>query len=367
MRYAVLLTYLFLFGQLDAQVLNPVQVCTLPVDVNESSGLEVLPNGHFITHNDGGWAREVYEFDSACNLIRTVYLDSISQVDIEDVSVDDSGNVYIGDFGNNNTLHGRTDLVIYKIDSLTFATKDTLVPQFIHFSYSDQSDFAPPPSERIYDCEAMVHFNDSLYLFSKNDQTATNTYTRVYALSDQPGTYVAQLRDSLNTGGRINAASYNHHLGQLILAANDQLWKSEGFVAPDWFSGLNTQYMIPVNRKYEGALLLNDTRILLSTDTQSSTTGELYEMFEGINLIENNITTSDEIFVYPNPFSNELLIRANGQAEQIRIVNSSGRLVFEQTIHNSTISISPDLAPGIYHLSTWRDGRLIQSHKVIKV
>ncbi len=355
---------LFWITVVGAQILNPVQICVLPSQVNESSGLELLPNGHYLTHNDGGWAREIYEFDATCNLVRTVYLDSINQVDIEDISIDDSGNVYVGDFGNNNTLHGRTDLVIYKIDSLSFATKDTIIPEFIHFSYSDQTDFSPPPSERIYDCEAMVHHGDSLYLFSKNDATATNTYTRVYALSDQPGTYVAQLRDSLNTGGRINAASYNHSLGQLIMSANDLLWKSEGFTAPNWFSGLNTQYVIPDVRKYEGALLLGDGRMLLSTDTQGSATGELYEMLEGINFVREKDVSGNSL--YPNPFVNELTVEVEEGTDYVQIMNGVGQTVFKTEIHQSKMLIAPNLVPGVYHLSIWRNGKLLESFKLVK-
>ena len=192
------------------QWVHPVPQCQMAPQIVEASGLEQLSNGYYVTHNDGMVEPELYVFDTLCQLVRTIYLDSVSNIDIEDITVDDSGNVYIGDFGNNNTWHSRTDLQIFKIPDPIDLAQDTIVPQIIEFSYSDQTSFSLPLDSLIYDCESMIHYDDTLYLFSKSESFATSKMTRMYALPDVPGVHVAELKDSLETGGRIGAADLNN-------------------------------------------------------------------------------------------------------------------------------------------------------------
>ena len=310
------------WGSAAQPIIDPTALCALPSIIDEASGLEELPNGHFLSHNDGGTGRCIFEMDASCNLLRTIYLDSINNVDIEDIAVDDSGHVYIGDFGNNNTLHGRMDLMIYKIDSAVFAANDTLVPALITYSYSDQVDFAPPASNRIYDCEGMIHFNDSLYLFSKSEATATSPYTRVYSLSDIPGNHIAQLRDSLNTGGRVNAADFNALAGKLILTSNTKMWEIDVMSPPTWFGGTTTQYDMQVARKYEGVMLKSPNEVYIVDDTQGQGVGQLFYL----NFLSLEVSNEviNRLSLYPNPSSSQFTIEAGEPIEKIEIYNSSG-------------------------------------------
>src|SRR5690606_35185269 len=94
-------------------------------------------------HNDGGDAPNLYLTDGQGKLIRTITLPGISNSDWEDLTVDNQGRIYIGDFGNN--LNRRHDLRIYcynpaddHLDSLSF-------------SYEDQIAFPPPPERANFD------------------------------------------------------------------------------------------------------------------------------------------------------------------------------------------------------------------------
>ena len=88
------------------------QIASLPAILNESSGLENAGSGEFWSHNDKGGNPELYRFDTLGMLEQTLRITNASNVDWEDMTIDDAGNIYIGDFGNNN--NERTDLKIYK-------------------------------------------------------------------------------------------------------------------------------------------------------------------------------------------------------------------------------------------------------------
>lgn len=153
------------------------KIAKLPAVVNESSGLVMKTDSSFWTLNDGG-APLIYEIDLQGNLLSETRLPNSSNKDWEEITTDHKGNLYIGDFGNNS--NARRDLRIFRYDTKLHKT-DT-----ISFSYTDQPDFPPEKRLRNYDCEAMFHYKDSLYLISKNRGEKT---VRFYKLPDQPGVY----------------------------------------------------------------------------------------------------------------------------------------------------------------------------------
>jgi hypothetical protein len=154
------------------------RIAKLPSIVNESSGLVMINDSVFWTLNDGGGKTELYKVDLKGNLLSKTEIPNSSNIDWEEVTTDINGILYIGDFGNN--ANNRKDLRIYKYDHALNKT-DT-----ISFSYLDQSSFPPEKSAMNFDCEAMFHHNDSLFLVSKNRGDKT---VRFYKIPDKPGTY----------------------------------------------------------------------------------------------------------------------------------------------------------------------------------
>lgn len=176
------------------------RVATLPDAVNESSGLLVAQQGQsFWTHNDGGSPPALYEIDTSGKLLRTLLLKGIRNRDWEDLAQDQKGNIYIGDFGNNNNT--RRDLKIYKVHPLHPEQIDSIM-----FRYPDQTEFPPKEKERNFDCEAFFWHADSLYLFSKNRGKKN---VKMYALPDRPGNYVSSLKGDIFIKSMVTAADIN--------------------------------------------------------------------------------------------------------------------------------------------------------------
>jgi len=134
------------------------KVSHLSNDFRESSGLELLEGNVFITHKDAGNSPVLYKFDISGHISDSTTYYTIDNTDWEDITQDNAGNIYIGDFGNN--LNTRDDLCIYKIGALG--------KEKITFEYANQKRFPPNKRNRNFDSEAFFWYNGFLYLFSKN-------------------------------------------------------------------------------------------------------------------------------------------------------------------------------------------------------
>lgn len=70
--------------------------------------------------------------------------------------------------------------------------------------------------------------------------------------------------------------------------------------------------------------------------------------------------------VYPNPFSSKLTITNHG-ADAFRITDVTGQVVAAKTLSADEAEINLDgLEPGVYFLTTWKEGILRQTEKIIK-
>jgi len=135
--------------------------------LKESSGLIVSDKGVW-THNDSGGEPEIYLVDyKSGEILKTVRIRNAKNVDWEDITSDEE-HIYISDAGNNSGK--RKELQVYKVKRSDIdAKKDIEVEaDLISYSYIDQKSYGYNPMAHNFDCEAIISFNDSLYLFSKN-------------------------------------------------------------------------------------------------------------------------------------------------------------------------------------------------------
>ena len=82
----------------------------LPSKAKESSGLALAGQDAFWTHNDHGNKPNLYKIDKSGNLLETIKFTSLTNIDWEELTEDDQGYIYIGDFGNGK--NDRKDLVL---------------------------------------------------------------------------------------------------------------------------------------------------------------------------------------------------------------------------------------------------------------
>jgi uncharacterized protein YjiK len=249
-------------------------IARLPTTINESSGLTVNPDGTFWTHNDSGDQPRIYKLDSLGKLIKTIYLKGATAVDYEDITRDKPGNIYVCDCGNNSS--NRQNLCIYKISNADIrADRDTVTPERIHFTYSDQSLFPPSKTKRNFDCEALVVYNDSIFLFSKN--RGESEYCRRYILPTVQGSYTAILLDSVRTNRWITGAAISPDNKTLILLSENKLNIFTNFVGSNFFRGKHIKVGIPVTQK-EGITFKTNSVIYITDEVFKGFGGKLYSI-----------------------------------------------------------------------------------------
>ncbi|MCB9191950.1 MAG: T9SS type A sorting domain-containing protein [Flavobacteriales bacterium] len=273
-----LLTSIGLLGH--GQTLVVSELCNLPAEVLETSGLENGPDGCFWTHNDSGNPSTLYCVDTTGTVQRTVEVIGDPNTDWEELAKDDAGNLYIGNFGNNSLV--RTDLRIVKIPSIDTCTSVAYVSDTIQFSYPDQHDFPPIGSYGNFDMEAMVWLNDTLHLFSKDRSDPSTGYCKHYKLPAVGGTYQAQLVDSLFTGGisfvfSVTGADISADNTQLVLLNSDRLWLCRNFTGSNFFGGTVAELSLGIFSQKEGVCFRNG--FIYITDEESfGLGGKIYRL-----------------------------------------------------------------------------------------
>jgi hypothetical protein len=315
----------------SAQTVHPILVTPLPDTLSESSGIEVNSLNSIWTHNDSGDLPHIFKIDTLGNLLRILNISDVTATDIEGMAQDDKGNYYLGDFGNN--FNNRQDLKIYKIPNPDSISGDSVLPGLIYFNFPDQLSFPPAAADMNFDCEAMFHFKDSLYLFSKN--RGISTYCKMYRLPDQPGTYPAQLIDSFNTVRWITAADISPSGKSMVLLSYDQLWLFTKFTDTDFFGG-NSLKLAMVTSQKEAIVFYNNTEVYITDERFFGIGGNLYslDLKQWIVSNEEFPQPSFNFNLHPNPAKDRVLIDINVSMPilvRLEIVDVLGKIVKEES------------------------------------
>ena len=282
MRFKILL-FLFLQANfLFEQKINITEVCKLDKALPESSGI-VVEGGKIWSHNDSQGQPVLYGFDKTGKVSDIVYI-SGKNTDWEDLTKDDAGNIYIGDFGNDKNK--RHDLKVYKIPNPSTLKENISKPEVIEFKYSDQKLFPPDTNAQNFDMEAMLWYNNNLYLFSKNRTNPFTGYTKVYRIPDIPGSHVAELIDSVYLGSApmitswVTSADISPDKKKLVLLGHEKIWLFTCFQGDKFFSG--KKYTLTVNgtvTQKEAVCFANDNQLYITDELVMKVLGgKLYSL-----------------------------------------------------------------------------------------
>jgi hypothetical protein len=278
--FCLVLFLLAFTGKTYTQNIVPVKVCDFPTELHETSGLVKIAPNKFVTHTDSGNEPKLYVFDSSGLVQRRIKVSNATNVDWEDLTMDSKGNLYIGDFGNNN--NDRKDLRIYTVASPNTFTKDSTVAGITNFTYPDQKAFPPAVALQNYDMEAFFWFNDSLYLFTKNRTNPYNGYTKCYQLPARSGTFVAKLVDSFYTGSggylnySITGSAVYPNGNKMILLGYDKCWLFGNFNGRYFFKGISNTLSFPSLTQKEGIYFENAQTLWYTQENSVLGTAGLY-------------------------------------------------------------------------------------------
>lgn len=351
---------------INAQTLILNQLCSLPSEVTETSGLENGPNGCLWTHNDSGNGATLYCVDTTCTIVRTVSITDATNSDWEDLTKDDQGNMYIGDFGNNAL--SRTDLRIYIVPAIDAAVGSAAVSDTILFSYPDQLNFPPAGNYGNFDMEAMVCYNDSLYLFSKDRSNPSTGYTKRYRLPTDGGTYIAELIDSFETGHTsfifsISAADLSEDNSQLVLLNSDRLWLFSNYSGSDFFGGNVAELEFGSFTQKEGIVFRNGF-IYLTDENSFGFGGNLYRVHPSLLVSIDEL--SDQVEIRPVYNADMRLVEVHFSNElrnaSWQLFSLDGKLMKSGNVENSILTAEEiGIGSGVYVLRSAIDKRSVKA------
>ncbi len=254
---------------------------SLPKKLKEVSGIALSQDKKTIwAIEDAGNKNVVYGLDLEGNQIADVLVENAENNDWEDITKDSAGNIYIGDFGNND--NDRQNLSIIKIDLNNENQKSTKVIQTTTFHYEGQTEFPPKKSNWLYDCEAFIEKDGYFYLFTKNRSKGFDGTFLVFKIPNQQGDFEAKLIGRLKLEGGYNDAAITsaaiNSKNQIVLLTHKNIHVLSGFKANDFSSAEIQKIPLQHNSQKEAIVFVDDKTLLIADEKDKNEGGNVYRL-----------------------------------------------------------------------------------------
>lgn len=256
---------------------------SLPKKLKEVSGITLSQDQKTIwAIEDQGNKNVVYGLDRQGKMVADVIVENAENNDWEEITKDNKGNIYIGDFGNND--NDRQNLAILKTDLKDASQKTTKIIQTTSFHYEGQTEFPPKKSNLLYDCEAFVEMNGNFYLFTKNRSKGFDGTFLVFQVPNKEGDFEAKLVGRLKLNGKyadaaITSASINSKQDQIVLLNHKNIHVLTGFTPNDFSTTQIKKISLNHNSQKEAVVFLDDKTLLIADekDKAKATGGNVYK------------------------------------------------------------------------------------------
>ncbi|RZJ73502.1 hypothetical protein [Flavobacterium sp.] len=269
---------LFIFCAGCAQDSKLETLSQLPSDLAENSACEVI-DGKIWTTEDHGNKAIIYQIGRDGKKLHETFISQVKNIDWEELTSDASGNLYIGDFGNND--NERKDLAIYKIDAANLGQAETGVSQKTTFHYPEQTEFPPKKSQRFYDCEAFFEKDGFFYLFTKNRSSNFDGTTFLYKVPNKPGNFAAQKLGEFQTCGKFNrcavtSADISPDGKKVALLTGENVFVFTDFKSDNFLDGKSKTIELHHFSQKEGLGFATDDEILITDEKTKKIGGNIY-------------------------------------------------------------------------------------------
>ena len=260
------------FGQLNILV-------DLPNELKEVSGTEVLTNSNLIWMiNDGGNKSILYGVSEKGKIKKEIEIKA-KNTDWEDLTTDEKGTIYIGNFGNNS--NSRKNLRILKIDKKYLRKKKAEVEE-IEFEYEDQRDFPPKKKELFFDAEAFFYFKKNFYIFTKSRVEDRYGKTSLYKVPAEEGKHTAKLIGEFEICNDIEcwitSADISSDGKKVVLLSQKNVLVFTDFKVDNFLSGKVKKIELKYESQKEGICFKDGNTLLITDEKSHGEGGNLYEL-----------------------------------------------------------------------------------------
>lgn len=278
MKKLILLSIIFLF--VSCQNFGQLQMMAdLPKDLKEVSGMETAVGSKYIWMiNDSGNKPRLFGVSKKGKIKKEVEIDKKNK-DWEDLTSDEEGNLYIGDFGNNE--NERKNLRILKIKKKDLRKKKADVKK-IEFEYEDQDDYSPKKKELFYDAESFFYYKKHFYIFTKSRVAKEYGKTSLYKLPAKEGNHKARLIAEFDNGNKnaswITSADISQDGKKVVLLSQKNVLIFTDFKDDNFFSGKVREIDLIHRTQKEAVCFKDNNTLLLSDEKSDGEGGNLYQL-----------------------------------------------------------------------------------------
>jgi len=196
------------------------------------------------------------------------------------------------------------------------------------------------------------------------DTVSSNSIAVNYTTSSTNGNITVKGSNICGNGGSSTMAIYVGQTPQKpIISDQGGVLVSSSSVGNQWYNG-DTLKIGATNQTYAYTTINGNYYDIVSTNGCSSATSDtIHITAAGINVFNTNLSFE----VYPNPITNELIIKSNGTHDKIvlEIFNSIGQVIYKGNVFEKTVVNTTNFAKGIYLLKLDNDEN-VDYKKIIK-
>jgi hypothetical protein len=243
---------------------------TIDEQLTEISGIEFDKNLKLWAINDGGDQAKLYQVNKKGQIEKTITVTNAKNIDWEDMTQDDFGHFFLGDFGNNQNL--RKWLTIYKIENPIDIKGNTTEAEIIKFNYPEHKTFPPKAEDKEFDVEAFIYYQNHLYLFTKNRTEPFNGITNLYKIGDHAANFDAEKISTFKTCTIaeklcwITSAALSPSRKRLALLDSQRIWLFENWQGDDFFSGDVYRIDLGIVTQKEAITFYNENYIVFTDE-----------------------------------------------------------------------------------------------------
>ena len=255
------------FGQLKL-------VNDLSKSLKEVSGNEIIASSNLIWMvNDSGNKAEVFGVNQRGEIEKVVKVKAKNH-DWEDITSDEKGNLFIGDFGNNDQK--RKKLTILKIANQDLLNQDKVEVDKISFEYPKLSG----KKKNSFDAEGFFYHRNYFYIFTKSRQKKKLGKTLLFKVPNQKGKHVAEFVSEYafcnNINCRITSADISSDGKKVVLLNHQAIFVLTNFKNDDFFSGKLKEIPLEHTSQKEGVCFKDENTLFITDEYSMSTKGNLY-------------------------------------------------------------------------------------------
>lgn len=208
------------------------KIASLPKELEETSALAYVPKLGLFTLNDDKKPYLYKICEKSGEILQVIFITNCNFKDKEALASDEQY-IYIGDIGDNKGKRNSLKIAKVPIQELKKNNADTIKLEVNTIEVKVEGKFRPDKKKHnLFDFEAMVVENDTIYLFSKRRK---DLKTSCYFFSNTSGKAHAKHIFDLEINGLITGASLRPNTNEIWLTGY-QKQKKQAFLIQlsDW-------------------------------------------------------------------------------------------------------------------------------------